>query len=96
MVKRIVYGSYGYSSYHSRQAMGEGKYDPGHFGVPHKMMRTLTDEELAKRKAELEARDGTKWEKKRGRHVGRGKPDGGRSEVGGVGKGSPGRDPGAG
>lgn len=68
MVRRMVYGSYGYSSFHTRMAMGEGRQDPGHFGVPHKMMRTLTGDELAARKAELEARDGLHAKKKK-RHA---------------------------
>lgn len=33
--------------------MGEGKYDPGHFGVRHKLGRVLEGEELERRKREL-------------------------------------------
>ncbi len=36
-----------------RAAMGEGAYDPGHFGVRHKLGRILEGDELERRKAEL-------------------------------------------
>ena len=37
-----------------RMAMDEGAYDPGHYGVRHKLGRRLTGEEFEQRKRELE------------------------------------------